>query len=75
MTDWKRASEITEPGAYWIDDRRPNGKPSPSKKWTVAQVYQDLNGNGLYSLGSFLKNWPPNSYLYGPINPPERESK
>lgn len=31
--NWKRASEITEPGAYWVDDRRPTGTPSAPRDW------------------------------------------
>lgn len=76
---WKRASEITEPGAYLVDDRRPTGTPSALSDWYVVQVRAS---DRLYVLnasitrdGWALERWDKNIYLYGPIQPPERESK
>lgn len=63
--NWKRASEITEPGAYWVDDRRPTGTPSASRDWCVVQVRAS---DRLYVVNE-------NIFLYGPIEPPEMEGK
>lgn len=72
--NWKRASEITEPGAYWMIDYD-LGQTEPEEVVNVSRVGKFLwNPTVLPDLKSassgFLKNWSNNIYLYGPIEPP-----
>jgi len=74
---WQRASEITEPGAYWVDDRRPSGKSRGH--FLVTNVFESLDGfyaplSSNSRHGTFLVNWDKNIYLYGPLKPPKEES-
>ena len=77
--NWKRASEITEPGAYWVDDRRPTGTPSASRDWYVVQVRASdrlyVVNASIAREGWFLERWAKNIFLYGPIELPEMEGK
>lgn len=60
---WKRASEITEPGAYLVS--------SDGRETYVVSVYRD-EWDCLYATGSVLplSGWDRNIYLSGPIEPP-----
>jgi hypothetical protein len=70
--NWKRASEITEPGVYWVDDRRPTGTPSASRDWYVVQVRASdrlyVVNASIAREGWFLERWAKNIFLYGPID-------
>lgn len=61
MSTWKRASEITEPGAYWVYDC--------FGSLYVCQIRKIPSG--MYGVGmGELRYWDDNIYLYGPIEPP-----
>ena len=57
--NWKRASEITEPGALQV-------RASDRLYVVNASIARE---------GWFLERWAKNIFLYGPIEPPEMEGK
>lgn len=77
--NWKRASEITEPGGYWVDDRRPESLLFG--RLFVVSIFEDLKGMlrslhySPYKENRCLSMWPDSIYLAGPIEPPEVEGK
>ena len=71
---WLKPSEVTEPGVYWVADRRGGHTPEPPFTVYAVNLVRDKSGD-LYSYGlhgsAYLLSWAKQFRLLGPIKPPE----